>query len=831
MTARRPVYLFAATLVLILVGFVKPSSAQEIVLYASQAPAKVGNWNAVGDSTAAGGARISNTDFGAPKITTAAGNPANFFELSFNASSGRPYRLWVRGRTVNNSPYNDSVFVQFSGSVNSSGSPVYRIGTTSATEVNLEDCSNCGLSGWGWQDNGWGIGVLGPQIYFQSTGTQTIRVQVREDGFSIDQIVLSPSTYLFSSPGLLKNDTTILPQSNETFYAPAPAPTLTESANNTRIPTATQIIDSSLSVWTLSNGAILRNGAGTAGAGSQILYCNRIVYVLGTDSAWWRWSNGWSQAGFVDPCGGSTQTQTSLTESANNTRVPTATQIVDSNLAVWTRTSSGAILRNGAGTSGAGSQILYCNRIVYVLGTDSQWWKWNSGWTATGFVDPCSGGTTTLTPTLTESANNTRLPPATQIVDSNLAVWTISNGAILRNGAGTSGAGSQILYCNRIVYVLGTDSAWWRWSNGWYNVGSTDPCASSSPTPTANQAPQVKVSATPTSGSTPLFVSFSASASDPDGFVASYQWNFGNGATATGPNASYTYTSAGTYTARVVVTDNAGATASATVTINVSSPTSSGGSLRVLSWNVAFGQGTDGVKDFNRTATYIANMNPDLMGLCEMPSDQIGTLLNAITQKTGRTWYWHFVPKYDGTTEGNLILSKFSFSSTGHRYLSAQRSVAQVTVNVGGRNINFFATHLDHESSGTRYTQAGELLAYASGFSENKIIVGDFNAGPDTSESVRMTSAYYDSWMRAMNAGTAGAYPDNPIGMHTRTRRGRIDYVFYSLSAPHLFLQGTQIPDTRNLSQTNVVITLGTLDDKGVRPSDHNPMIGNFSIQ
>jgi hypothetical protein len=35
---------------------------------------------------------------------------------------------------------------------------------------------------------------------------------VREDGLSIDQIVLSPQTYLNSSPGTLLNDTTILPR-------------------------------------------------------------------------------------------------------------------------------------------------------------------------------------------------------------------------------------------------------------------------------------------------------------------------------------------------------------------------------------------------------------------------------------------------------------------------------------------------------------------------------------------------------------------------------------------------------------------------------------------
>jgi hypothetical protein len=57
---------------------------------------------------------------------------------------------------------------------------------------------------------------MGPVIYFQTTGLQTIRIQTREDGFSIDQIVLSPQSYLNSSPGALKNDNTILPKSGAT---------------------------------------------------------------------------------------------------------------------------------------------------------------------------------------------------------------------------------------------------------------------------------------------------------------------------------------------------------------------------------------------------------------------------------------------------------------------------------------------------------------------------------------------------------------------------------------------------------------------------------------
>jgi hypothetical protein len=167
----------------------------------------------VSDASAAGGARIWNPDAGATKRTTASANPSTYFEMSFNAVAGVPYRLWVRSKAQNNHWGNDSVFVQFSGSVTASGGAAYRIGTTSAAEVNLEECNGCGVSGWGWQDNGWGAGMMGPLIYFQASGSQSLRVQVREDGSSIDQIVLSPATYISSSPGTLRNDSTILPSS------------------------------------------------------------------------------------------------------------------------------------------------------------------------------------------------------------------------------------------------------------------------------------------------------------------------------------------------------------------------------------------------------------------------------------------------------------------------------------------------------------------------------------------------------------------------------------------------------------------------------------------
>jgi hypothetical protein len=188
----------------------RSETAADLVLYAVDAVNPAGTWQIVNDASAAGGARMWQPDAGVGKPATASPAPRDFFDLPFEAEAGRPYRLWLRGRAQGNSYTNDSVFVQFSGSVDASGAPTFRIGSSSSTTVVLENCSGCGVSGWGWQDNEYGGLALGPEIYFAATGPQTLRIQGREDGISIDQIVLSSATYFTTRPGTVKNDSTIL---------------------------------------------------------------------------------------------------------------------------------------------------------------------------------------------------------------------------------------------------------------------------------------------------------------------------------------------------------------------------------------------------------------------------------------------------------------------------------------------------------------------------------------------------------------------------------------------------------------------------------------------
>jgi PKD repeat protein len=85
----------------------------------------------------------------------------------------------------------------------------------------------------------------------------------------------------------------------------------------------------------------------------------------------------------------------------------------------------------------------------------------------------------------------------------------------------------------------------------------------------ANQAPTAAF----TAAATGLSASFDASTSkDADGTIASYAWDFGDGATGTGVTATHAYAAAGTYTATLVVTDDEGAKGTTSQQVVVTAP-------------------------------------------------------------------------------------------------------------------------------------------------------------------------------------------------------------------------------------------------------------------
>ena len=246
-------------------------------------------------------------------------------------------------------------------------------------------------------------------------------------------------------------------------------------------------------------------------------------------------------------------------------------------------------------------------------------------------------------------------------------------------------------------------------------------------------------------------------------------------------------------------------------------PSTSTGTLKALTWNIHYGIGMDGKYGLDKYVDWIARISPDLVAIqeCEkyVPGhgneNQPALLASKLSAKTGRTWYYHFAQRFNGSTSngsGNLILSRFPILAKSQLALPYDRSAALVTVNVNGRNVNFVATHLANKSegSGWRAAQLSSLMSWLRGFSEQKIVAGDFNAG--LSNLPYIGGDYDDGWSTAATrTGLSGTYSNGY----------RIDFVFQSETS-RLVPRAAHTYETRNAY--------------GVRPSDHHPVLLTYGI-
>ncbi len=193
---------------------------------------------------------------------------------------------------------------------------------------------------------------------------------------------------------------------------------------------------------------------------------------------------------------------------------------------------------------------------------------------SSGYDVGIDNGTQTTPPPVQAILNWT--VPAEATPSSNFSVAIVSTcpkGWVLKHGSITlaSGQGNKTVQ----VTMVGTGSM---------TLTLTDGCGNSL-TATVNPKlkvlypPIVELTANPPSGVAPLFVTFTAIASDPDGgAIQSYQWDFnGDGTydqnTGTSPTATTTYTTVGVRTVVVRVTDDELQSATDSTTATVTAPT------------------------------------------------------------------------------------------------------------------------------------------------------------------------------------------------------------------------------------------------------------------
>ncbi len=190
--------------------------------------------------------------------------------------------------------------------------------------------------------------------------------------------------------------------------------------------------------------------------------------------------------------------------------------------------------------------------------------------------------------------------------------------------------------------------------------------------------PTAEFSGTPTSGDSPLLVSFSDLST---GSVTSWSWTFGDGGTSTAQNPSYTYTSAGSYSVTLTATGPGGSdgeTKSGYVTVTAppvaptaefsGTPTSGTSPLLVnftdlssgdvTSWSWTFGDGgTSTAQNPSHTYTAAGTYNVSLTASGPAGSDgetKTGYVVVSDPPTGGALWYMSFTSGTSVPGVGNV---------------------------------------------------------------------------------------------------------------------------------------------------------------------------------
>ncbi|UCH96662.1 MAG: PKD domain-containing protein, partial [Candidatus Aminicenantes bacterium] len=167
-------------------------------------------------------------------------------------------------------------------------------------------------------------------------------------------------------------------------------------------------------------------------------------------------------------------------------------------------------------------------------------------------------------------------------------------------------------------------------SSAWYDVSLTvnsDTGASDTITKQvwvgANQPPVAEANG-PYSGYVNSAISFSSEGSnDPDGTIAGFLWDFGDGNTSTAANPDHTYTAGGTYTVTLTVTDNDGAQDSDTTSAEV---------ILIVGNTQVFSSNTTAAN--RRAAPYIMPENGTIQSISMYHSGGSGQMILAVYDGT-----------------------------------------------------------------------------------------------------------------------------------------------------------------------------------------------------
>ncbi|MFD2629229.1 endonuclease/exonuclease/phosphatase family protein [Oceanobacillus kapialis] len=192
--------------------------------------------------------------------------------------------------------------------------------------------------------------------------------------------------------------------------------------------------------------------------------------------------------------------------------------------------------------------------------------------------------------------------------------------------------------------------------------------------------------------------------------------------------------------------------------------------VKVATYNVAAGRGTDGTYNLERIATAIEETDADIIGLQEVDvhwgaRSEHDNMIAQLAEQLDM--YYYFAPIYDfePANEGDprrqfgvAVLSKYPIIAAANREIARLSTqdpnpvpkpapgFLEAHINVEGADVAFYVTHLDYRGDPTvREMQVADMKEIMA---ENtySILVGDMNARPNATELQPLLQKYADVW-------------------------------------------------------------------------------------
>ncbi len=224
--------------------------------------------------------------------------------------------------------------------------------------------------------------------------------------------------------------------------------------------------------------------------------------------------------------------------------------------------------------------------------------------------------------------------------------------------------------------------------------------------------------------------------------------------------------------------------------------------IRILCYNIHYGQGTDGVYDIARLADVINKTKPDLVALQEMDvhvkrSGRVHQL-QELAKLTGLHARFGPTQHYEGGLFGNAVLSRFPIlnvviqplpytESTAEKVTYPRATVAVTVKAPNDKPLRIVSTHFQHNMPEDRVAEAKAVNALFTFKDETipTILAGDINAKPEA-EPVQIL---LEKWTNAIDKEATPTVP-------ATDPKSRIDYIFYRPASAFKVIDTKVIPES-----------------------------------